>query len=138
MPEPHSNKPAAKDAAKFDADQMLLAFLGVVMFVLGSAFWFVMAVRAFATQGLTPLVGVAAAAVGAGGAVCALVGWGLRTKLQRDLPPTSWEVRRLMIAGALVGLALGALPYLALTMKLKDPGLYHVAAEPEHMPPSAR
>ena len=138
MPPRFSQKRAGAPEAKFDADQKLLAFIGAVVFVLGSAFWFMLALRAFATAGLTPLAGVGAAAVGMTGAFCTLLAWGLRTKLERNITPTGWEVRRLIMAGALVGIALGALPYLALAMRLKDPDLYHAAAEPEHVPPSAR
>jgi hypothetical protein len=138
VPPRFSQKRAEAPEAKFDADHKLLAFIGALVFVLGSAFWFMLALRAFATAGLAPLAGIGAAAVGMTGAFCTLLAWGLRTKLERNITPTGWEVRRLMMAGALVGIALGALPYLALSMRLKDPDLYHAAAEPEHLPPSAR
>lgn len=121
----------------YDGDQKLLAFLGAVAFILASLFWSLLGLR-LALSGSSVAAAPFAAAVLS--AIVFLLAWGLRVKMQHGLPLTGWELRRLLIAGLVLGVAVGGLPYFVLTFKLEDPDFLHIASEPEpeHLPPAAR
>jgi hypothetical protein len=119
----------------YDADQKLLAFLGAVAFIIAALFWALFALR-LAAAGSSFAAGGLAATVLSG--VAFLLAWGLRMKMERSLPLTLWELRRLLIAGLFLGVAVGAVPYLLLHFKLKDPDFMHIASEPENLPPAVR
>jgi hypothetical protein len=118
----------------YDGDQKLLAFLGATAFLIGAVFWLLLGLRFLAASGLAWAAFAAVPACG----LAMLMAWGVRTKMERKLPLTRWEVRRLLIAGLFLGVVLGALPYLAMGFKLEDPGVLHVASEPANTPPAWR
>lgn len=125
----------AQERVAYDGDQKLLAFLGAVAFILATLFWSLLGLR-LALSGSGGAAAPFAAALLS--ALLFLLAWGLRTKMQHGLPVTGWELRRLLIAGLVLGVAVGGLPYFVLKFKLEDPDFLHVAAEPENLPPAAR
>lgn len=126
---------SVREGILYDADQMMLAFLGASAFVLAFLFWLLFALR-FA------LSGSAVAGLGAAGAVLSAVAfvmaWGVRTTMQDGAPLTRWEVRRLLVAGFVLGVGVGGVPYLLLRFKLEDPDFLHLASEPGNVPPAMR
>ncbi len=128
-------EPEVAEPVRVDGDAKLQAFLGAVGFLLAALFW------AFATLRL----GLGASALWpAAATVCVLSGlffflaWRLRAKMEAEAAFTRWELRRLLIAGLFLGLAVGALPYLILRFKLEDPDFLHLASKPENLPPAFR
>ncbi len=119
----------------YDADQKLLAFLGAVAFVIAILFWALAALR-LALAG-SPLVALAAGAAVLS-ALALLLAWGLRVKMQHGAPLTRFQVRFLLVAGLVLGVAVGGVPYLLLRFKLEDPDFLHLASEPENVPPAMR
>ncbi len=119
----------------YDADHKLLAFLGPVAFVLAALLWSLLALR-LAPETAAGAGAAVAAAVGSGAFVW--VGWALRVKMDREIPVTAWELRRLLLGGLVLGVAIGALPYLVLRFKLHDPDFAHIASEPANVPPALR
>lgn len=128
--------PSKKKAepVEYDGDHKLLAFLGAVAFVIGAVFWLLLALRFWGVSALAP----GAAALVPACAVVFVLAWGLRAKMEKSVAVTRWEIRRLLIAGLLLGVVLGALPYLALGFKLEDPDVLNVASEPANVPPAWR
>ena len=123
----------APEPVQYDGDQKLLAFLGAVAFVCGALFWLLLAVRLGATAS-----GAAAAAMAPLCVVAFLLAWGLRTKMEASVLVTRWDVRRLLIAGLVLGVVVGALPYLVLRFKLEDPDFVRVVGEAANLPPAWR
>lgn len=117
----------------YDGDQKLLAFLGAAAFVMGALFWILLAVRFWGRA-----EAVAGAGLGVASALAFLLAWGLRVKMEAAQPLSGWEVRRLLIAGLVCGVVVGALPYFVLRFKLEDPDFMHVASEPQNLPPAWR
>lgn len=129
---------------KYDGDQKLLAFGGAVSMVWGSVFWTFAGFR-FLAQAIRPDGGPSAGptafvclSIAVAGLFFALVAWGLRAKMQRGEVVTQEEVLRMLVVGFVVGVVLGFLIYLALRFKLEDPEFYHLASEPENVPPALR
>lgn len=123
------------ERVRFDGDAKLQAFLGAVAFLLAALFWALLALR-LGLDGSALWPGAGAACVLS--ALLFFLAWGLRAKMQVEAALTRWELRRLLIAGLLLGLGLGALPYLILHFKLEDPDFIHVASKPENLPPAFR
>jgi hypothetical protein len=123
----------SQGAAEYDGDQMLLAFVGAAGFVLAAVFWMLLAVRLWGSP-----TAVACAVLSPACLVPLAFAWRLRATMEDGRPLTRWDVRRLLIAGLLLGAVLGALPYFVLHFKLEDPDFVHVASEPTNLPPAWR
>jgi hypothetical protein len=125
----------AQAPVRFDGDAKLQAFLGAVAFVLATLFWGLWALRlALEPSGLWEAPAGASVLSG----LLFLFAWGLRTKMEAERAITRWELRRLLLAGLVLGLGLGALPYLVLRFKLEDPDFLHIASRSENLPPAFR
>ena len=124
-------KPPAKVA--YDGDQKLMAFLGAVAFVVGGLFWGLLAVRLWGSA-----AAVAAALMVPLCAIVFVLAWGLRVKMELEVAVTRWDVRRLLIASVVLGVVVGAMPYLILRFKLEDPDFLNLASEPTNLPPAWR
>jgi hypothetical protein len=130
-------------AVRYDGDHRLLAFAGAVSLVIGSVFWALAGVR-FALEargpgeGLAEVTMVFCLSVAVAGAFLTLVAWGFLTKMQRGEALAPGDLARLLVAGLVVGVILGFLIYAALHFKLEDPDFYHLASEPENIPPAIR
>jgi hypothetical protein len=120
---------------EYDGTHKLLAFLGAVAFVLAALFWALLALRLSA---LGPPTVAAALACAIASGLFLLPAWGLRMKMQDRTAITRWEVRRLLLAGLVLGVAVGGLPYFVLWFKLEDPDFAHVASEAANLPPALR
>ena len=133
-----SRAPARKSAEplKYDADQKLLAFAGTLALLIGSLFWALYGARMM-VEGAAAL-GVAAIVLAGAGLFTALMAWGLRAKMERGAPITRFEVDRLIAAGFVFGLLFGFVIFLALRLKLQDPGLFYAVGQPENTPPLLR
>lgn len=124
-----------REPVRFDGDAKLQAFLGALAFLLAALFWGFVALR-LAVEGRAVWPGAAIA--------CALsvalffLAWGLRVSMEAQRPVTRWDVRRLLLAGLVLGVGLGALPYLILRFKLEDPDFIHLASKSENLPPVFR
>lgn len=119
----------------YDADQKLLAFLGAVAFVLAILFWSLTALR-LGLDG-SPLWPLGAAGA-LGSAAALLLAWGLRVGMQHEAPLRRSHLRFLLVAGLVLGVAVGGVPYLILRFKLEDPDFLHLASEPENVAPALR
>jgi di/tricarboxylate transporter len=123
------------ERVRFDGDAKLQAFLGAVAFLLAALFWAFMALRlGLAASAFWPV----AAAACALSALAFFLAWRLRAKMEAEVAFGRWDVRRLFLAGLVLGLGLGALPYLILRFKLEDPDFIHLASKPENLPPAFR
>ena len=120
----------------YDADQKLLAFGGTLSLLIGSLFWALYGTR-MVVEGAFAL-GAAALALAGAGLFTALMAWGLRAKMERGAPITRFEVDRLIAAGFVFGVLFGFLIFLALRLKLQDPGLFYAVGQPENTPPLLR
>lgn len=134
MPESKSSK-MAKEPVAYDEDHKLLAFGGAIAFVGAALFWLLLGVR-LNGQG-APVVAICWTGAALSG-FCVFLAWGLRVKMQDQVPITRWDVRRLLLAGMVLGVAIGSLPYLVLRFKLEDPDFAHIASEPTNLPPALR
>lgn len=119
----------------YDADTRMLAFVGTLTLLVGSLFWFLVGLRMAVGLWAPPvphadLAAAAALALAPIGLLAALASWGLRAKLQAGEPVTAWEVRRSIAAGAVVGVVVGLVVFVALAYKLRDPGFLTLAGEP--------
>lgn len=143
----HAGAPGGRPSpgpVMYDGDQKLLAFGGAVAMIVGSLFWALAGLRFLALalgQNGAPSAGPAAFvcfAIAVAGLFFALVAWGLRAKMQRGEVVTQQEILRMLLVGFVVGVVLGFLIYLALRFKLEDPEFYHLASDPENVPPALR
>jgi MFS family permease len=122
-----------KAIVAYDGDQKLMAFLGAVAFVVGALFWGLLAVRLWGTA-----AAIAAALMVPLCAIVFVLAWGLRVKMEHEVAVTRWDVRRLLIASVVLGVVVGALPYVILRFKLEDPDFLNLASEPANLPPAWR
>lgn len=130
-------------AREYDADTRLFAFLGTLTLLVGSLFWVLVGLRLAFGIWAPPvphadLAAAAALALGPAGLLAALFTWGLRTKLQAGEPVSGWDLRLAMAAGAVVGVVVGFVVFVALAYKLRDPGFLTVAGEPGSAEAGAR
>jgi NO-binding membrane sensor protein with MHYT domain len=126
---------SAPKPVEYDGTHKLLAFLGAVAFVMAALFWALLGVR-LSASGLPIVAGCGLCAIASG--LFLLPAWGARMKMQDEAAITRWEVRRLLLGGLVLGVAIGALPYLVLRFKLEDPDFAHIASESANLPPALR
>lgn len=124
-------------AVAYDGDQKLLAFFGAVGFVVAVLFWGLLALR-LAVEGAPSALSWAAAGLAAASASMFVPAWGLRAKMEHGFAVTRGQLRGLLAAGLLLGVAVGGLAYFVLRFKLEDPEFLHLASVPENLPPALR